>query len=112
MTRFCQEVKGGVTWKFIKNEAKEGFGEFMNKFEIELNLLDHVEKFEHDVNNLRLKGSKWRKRVVYKDIEMNTEEMLRKLLRNWWWKFMRKIDRNILNKLAAEISIRRTRELR
>ena len=111
LKKFCQEFNGGLKCKFVKNKAEEGFEEVISRFEIELDTLDHVERFERDVNKLCLKGKKWKKKVIYQSKEVGTDEKLKKMLRIWWWNFMRTIDRKIIKKLGEEVNISSERRI-
>ena len=104
LKKFCQEFNGGLKCKFVRNKAEEGFEEVISRFEVELDTLDHVERFERDVNKLCLKGTKWKKKVIYQSREVGTDEKLKMMLRIWWWNFMRTIDRKIIKKLGEEVN--------
>ena len=67
--------------------------------------MDHFKKFETMIGGLELKGRNWKKVVEYEGRQMDQGAMLIVVLREWLWRFMRKVDSEIVNKIASAMKV-------
>ena len=99
-------MKGEVVQcKFSRNTAPEGFGAICEGFRDDCETMDHFKMFEKMINQLQLTGRIWKKTVEYQGKEMNQGTMLCEVLREWFWRFMRKVDAEIVQKIAHALKV-------
>ena len=99
----CKEFQGGECSKFKENEAPEGFISVAEDFCKIVEDLNHVQKFETMMTELRLTGRIGKRTVNYLGERITSGEALRNLLRKWHSQFMKAIDIMILKKVSEAV---------
>ena len=67
--------------------------------------MDHFKKFETMIRGLELKGRNWKKVVEYEGRQMDQGAMLIVVLREWLWRYMRKVDSEIVLKISTALRV-------
>ena len=52
---------------------------------------------------MKLRGSTWKRTSEYENTKMDWGSMLIRVLKEWLWRFLRRIDSKIVNKIAVAI---------
>ena len=72
-------------------------------FEEKLEKINHFKHFEDMVSGLEMKGRVWKKYMDFKEKKSSLGSILIGVLREWLWRFLRKVDAEIINKIALAV---------
>ena len=57
------------------------------------------------IKGLELKGRNWKKVVEYEERQMDQRAMLVEVLREWLWRYMKKVDSEIVSKISRAMKV-------
>ena len=87
-----KEFKECKSWKFVKNEAPNGFKKEASDFGLKIVELDYENKFERIIKENPIEGRNGKKTIKYNDTNYKWSELRDVMARDWYKAFLEEVQ--------------------